>query len=197
MGEDTRNQDKNAFLEAAYRHRERLIQIARYKLGSLDDAEDAVNEAILRAAAKRHQLRDSSKLAFWLARIVVNQCNDMIRKRRGDASLDDLEPYLQDTIDTSNPAAHVELIDQIEGILDEMLFIEPEEFAEVLVLFFYQKLSYKEIGERLGVPVGTVKSRLTRARDVLQQRLRNKGVTVKDLDRIQDLSRWPEIRFLE
>ena len=194
MAEDFRK-DKDAFAREAYRYRSVMLRLAQLKLGSSDDAEDAVDETIIRAADRAEQLRDISRMEYWLRRILLNRCNEIIRSRKQHASMEEVEPYTGDPSDTSDPAGQAELVEQIERILDLMLFIEPEEHSEVLVLYYYQKKSYEDMAEELGVPVGTVKSRLNRARETLQASMKREGITLADLEKIKDLSRWPEIRF--
>ncbi|MCK4906159.1 MAG: sigma-70 family RNA polymerase sigma factor [Spirochaetes bacterium] len=187
-------QEEKQFIEAAYIYKARLIKIASMKLGNADDAEDAVDEAILKASVKHDQLKDYDKMASWIIRVVINHCNDILRKKKNDTQIENVESVLSDIHVYSNPVNRTELIEQIERVLDLMLFIEPEEYSEVLTLYYYQKQTYEDMSNILSVPIGTVKSRLNRARDTLLQQMNQEGITLDDLEQIKDLSRWPDIR---
>jgi len=196
--EKKQDREAVAFAEEVYRYRTALHRLASARLRDSDAAEDVVAESLIRAVTHRKQLQDPARIAGWLRRIVVNGCNEVLRGRGpyvSMASMEELNLYTEDPHDTSDPASQAELVEQIERILDLMLFMEPEEHGEILLSYYYLKMSYEEMAAELTVPVGTVKSRLNRARESLQAAMQREGITLSDLEKIRDLSRWPEIRF--
>lgn len=192
---DSSHRAAEAFAREAYRFKPQLLRLAAWLLHDEDAAEDAVEDAILQGLAKQEQLADPSRLGGWLARIVYNRCLNQKRRFRSDTPLDSVAPFLQDLRSGRNPAERTLLVEQMEKVLDGMLFLEPPEYSEVLVLYYYQKRTYEEISAELEIPVGTVKSRLNRGRELLQQQLVQDGISLQDLEQIKDLARWPDIRL--
>ncbi|MFW6074064.1 MAG: sigma-70 family RNA polymerase sigma factor [Chloroflexota bacterium] len=145
------------------------------------DAEDLVQEAYLRAFRSLHQFRQGTNLRAWIFRIMTNAFINEYRKRSRrpqSSSLDDLEEfYLYDHLVDSGVQpgderpedivlSQITTEDVIEAI-DEL----PEEFKNVVLLADVEEFTYREIAEILDIPVGTVMSRLYRARRKLQQNL--------------------------
>lgn len=124
--------------------------------GNAADAEDLCQDALLRAVKGWPLFRGESDPGTWLYRIVVNAWKNGLRARRPTAPLDEELP-------ARAPSGADEARDLIERALARL---EPEERA-VLVLRELDGRSYEEIAEVLDVPLGTVKSRLARARDAL------------------------------
>ncbi|MBU9737123.1 RNA polymerase sigma factor [Diplocloster agilis] len=146
---------KEAFCDYIEQYQRRMFRVARGILYHDEDAEDAVGESILKAYEKRNQLKNPDKFRPWIMKIVVHESYRIARKRgRTD--------YLEDSPGTEIPTedSHYELWDLVNTL--------DEEFRVVTILFYYEDLSLKEIGMILDIPVGTVKSRLTRARAKLK-----------------------------
>ncbi|MCB1308855.1 MAG: RNA polymerase sigma factor [Leptospiraceae bacterium] len=189
--------DRNAFLETAFQYHDQLLTIANARLRNQDRAEDAVSEAILKAGARRHQLRDPARLPGWLSRIVINQCMDQLRRDRRECNIDYNDSRVRNPrtpLESDSRAEHnLERVNAIENVLDAMLEIRPATHRDALILFYYRKFSYEQIARHLSLPVGTVKSRLNRAREALNRELSARGIQSADLDLIQDLAQWPDI----
>ena len=156
-------------------HLDAAHMLARYWTRNPQDAEDIVQEAYLRALRYFHGYRgegDSSARA-WLLTIVRNTAYTSSRQRRVDAlstEFDDTE-HSHAAIDDNGVGGDegAGAKETVARALDRL----PAEFREVIVLRELQGLSYKEISEVAGVPVGTVMSRLSRARARLQKALRD------------------------
>ncbi len=189
------------FLEACYEHRERLLIVAQARLRDRDRSEDAVSDAIIKAARRRHQLRDVNKLFPWLARIVTHQCIDMLRKDRREVPAEFSDEDDASVHPTSgrfdDPGYRLELAASIETVLDAMLAVRPKAFRDVLIRYYYRGLGYAEMCLDLNLPAGTVKSRLNRARHVLLRELEQRGVSAADFETIPQLGVWPEILHAE
>jgi RNA polymerase sigma-70 factor (ECF subfamily) len=169
--------DRDAFDLIAARSVDRLFAIARLSLRDADLAEDATQETLVRAWRDLPTLRDVERFDAWLYRLLMRACTDAGRaRRRWQAGLTLLhaEPV---TGDRSR-----EVADRDE--LDRGLRRLPIEQRTLLVLRFYADLSVPEIAEIVGVPAGTVKSRLHYAMEALRAALdadaRNTGATRED-----------------
>ncbi len=151
-------------------HLDAAFNLARWLTGSVQDAEDAVQEAYLRALRFFGGFRGGDGRA-WLLAIVRNACWDTLKQRR---SLDPADPF-DETVHTpasADPDPEALLIRRAEeDMVREAVEGLPVEWREVLVLREFEGLSYKEIADVAAIPIGTVMSRLARARARLQQQL--------------------------
>jgi RNA polymerase sigma-70 factor (ECF subfamily) len=141
-----------------------LLYRYAYRLtGSQADAEDLTQQAFLVAHDRWEQLRDEDKAKSWLFTIARNAWLKELRAPRCRASclLDELP----------GPPAETDLSDFDEEQLQSALNELPEEFRSPVILFYFREFTYKEIAATMGVPIGTVMSRLARAKAVLRQRL--------------------------
>jgi RNA polymerase sigma-70 factor (ECF subfamily) len=143
---------------AVYRYAYRLT-------GAVCDAEDLTQQAFLEAQRKLSQLRDPQHARGWLFAIVRNGYLKTQRKRRplAAASLElDVNGIPDDLPDESAVDSEA-----LHAVLDEL----PDEFKLVILLFYFEGCSYREIAEKLSLPTGTVMSRLSRAKGHLRTRL--------------------------
>lgn len=127
-----------------------------------DDLDDVVQDAFVRAWENLDRFDPARPFGPWIARIGVNLALDRIRRRGVRDEVDDemLEtvPVLDDALDGVD---HRELLDHVEAAMDEL----PEAWALVLRLKAVEEMSTQEIADALGIPPGTVMSRVSRARD--------------------------------
>jgi RNA polymerase sigma-70 factor (ECF subfamily) len=142
-----------------------------------ETARDVAQETFVRAFVKLNSFEGGAAFGTWLYAIAMNQARGELRRRsaakRGDAaSLDALrEASDVDPVDPSrDAAADASMREQCARLRVELDRLDPEH-REVVVLREFQDLSYEEIAEIVGVPVGTVRSRLFRARAELRERL--------------------------
>lgn len=154
-GRDVARRDA-AFLLLANEHLDRAYRLARAILHDALDAQDATHDAFVQAWRKWDSLRDPERFDPWFDRILINTCrNRLLRASRWHAT--DISPEL--TLATS---------DQVSGAEDRQLIgaaiasLAPDHRI-VVALRFYRDLTVPDIAARLGVPVGTVKSRLHHA----------------------------------
>jgi RNA polymerase sigma-70 factor (ECF subfamily) len=129
------------------------------------EAEDLVQQAFLIAHQKLHQLRDPQRACSWLLAVLRSCFLKSIRKARPVPAQN---VYLEvDQVAVETPV--VEEIDreQLAAALAEL----PDEFRLVLMMFYFEELSYQEIAQELEIPIGTVMSRLSRAKGHLRRRL--------------------------
>jgi RNA polymerase sigma-70 factor (ECF subfamily) len=174
--------DLEAFNQLILRYQNLLFGIALRLLNDEDVASDAVQEALISAFRRFHTFRGDS-LRSWLARVVVNACYDEMRKKRRQHSVP-LEQYNAegDEIETSywlvDTQADPELqfeSSELESAIQNSLNKLPPIYRLMLVLVDIEGLSYEEAAMAAHIPVGTVKSRLARARLQMQKSLQGAG----------------------
>jgi len=159
--------DPAAFEQLVSRHEERLYNLSYRMLGSREDARDATQEAFLAALRALPSFRGDAAFTTWLHRIAVNACYDVLRRQRRAPVADvaeDAETWPPSPDHAESAATAVDVQRALARV--------PEEFRAVLVLHDVQDLPYEQIGAILGIPVGTVKSRLHRGRVSLAGLLR-------------------------
>ena len=165
------------FLEEAFQYRNRLYHMAISLMGSADEAEDAVQDAFIKASERREQFESRSSLYTWLVRILINHCHDLRRKRqrRKTTSLerktnDEKEVTLDIEDKRQNISEKVELSEASLRLMDTMNKLD-RIYREVVLLRYFEEMSYSDISSCLEISEGTVKSRLNRARQILHREL--------------------------
>lgn len=161
-----------SFEAAVLPHLDAAYTLARYLMRDPHDAEDAVQDAVLRALRYFDTFRGGDARA-WLLAIVRNRCHSLRYDRRNvrDRAAVVFDEALHSDETDAEPADAATLRAASRESLEEALRRLPEEFREVIVLRELQELSYREISDVIGVPIGTVMSRLSRARQRLQHAL--------------------------
>jgi RNA polymerase sigma-70 factor (ECF subfamily) len=154
-----------AHLDAAY-------NLARWLTGDAATAEDAIQEASLRAFRFFDQMEGPRPKAWFMA-IVRNACLDALRERRLRSNEEAYDEDVHSTLDAArnayeSPESALERQDDAREVHARLAAL-PVEYREVVVLRELEGLSYKEIALVVGVPIGTVMSRLARGRDLLQR----------------------------
>jgi RNA polymerase sigma-70 factor, ECF subfamily len=172
-GSDDSRDNAERFREAALPYLDDLYTLARYLLRDTADAEDAVQECYLRALRYFDTFRGSA-IKPWLFAILRNVCRGEFA-RRSHAALtmdgegeedEDAAPIWQE----SQLSPEMEMLRELDAKTVRRLVAElPDPFRETIVLREINDLSYREIANVVGVPVGTVMSRLARARSLLRQ----------------------------
>ena len=156
------------FEEAVLPHLSAAYNLARWLVGNEHDAEDVVQESYLRALKFFAGFRGANGRP-WLLAIVRNTCYTWLRGKRMDEMTTELDEDLQ-VADTSAANPEALLVAAARGELVQRALEElPAEFREAIVLRELEGMSYKEIAEVAQVPVGTVMSRLARARARLEK----------------------------
>jgi RNA polymerase sigma-70 factor (ECF subfamily) len=149
--------DVEAYARLVDRHYDRCARVAARILGNREDAEEAVQDAFLRAFRALDEYEDRERFAAWLARILVNQCRTMLaRTRRREAVFLDVAPP-EDAlaVDAGASGAWPEL--------DQALATLPDEQREALVLKYADDLTYEEMARITGAGESALKMRVQRA----------------------------------
>jgi RNA polymerase sigma-70 factor (ECF subfamily) len=160
--------DADAFDTLFDRHRVPVYHFARMMLGSLDGAEDVLQETFLAVARAAGRYEPRGRFRAWLMRIARNLCLDRIERERrrrrviAESGLDIVEP----DGGGATPAEQAEADEQMTR-LRRLIAALPERQREALVLYAFEQMRYREIAEVLGVPLNTVKTLIHRARAAL------------------------------
>jgi RNA polymerase sigma-70 factor (ECF subfamily) len=163
----SRSGDREAFRQLMERHREDLLRFLVRFLGSRSAADDVFQETFLQVHVAADTFDADRRFRPWLYAIAANKARDFHRrnKRRsavslsapvgdGEASLIDM--MAADAPSPEAPSSSAELQQSVKRVVDEM----PSHYREILLLSYFQKMSYQQIAECLSIPLGTVKSRL-------------------------------------
>ncbi len=180
---DARSGDLDAFNRLVLAHQTVVFNVACRILGDPAAASDATQETFI--SAYKH-LRDhrGGSLRAWLVRIATNACYDSLRRerRRPAASIDDNDeddedrPNLWERLATSDPGPEAEAMQaELHRAIEDCLRRLPVEFRIAAVLVDVEGYDYQQAAEAIGKPVGTVKSRVARARARLRDCLRRYG----------------------
>ncbi|HEY1555598.1 MAG TPA: sigma-70 family RNA polymerase sigma factor [Kofleriaceae bacterium] len=174
-----RDRDERAFRELIEAHRDRVFNITFRMLGNRAEAEDVAQEVFITVFKTIDTFREEAKFSTWLYRVAVNHCKNRIKylARRHDRDRDELDDTtasgVNGTIGAPLPAApdHALAGAQMEKLLQDAIENLDEEHRVVVVLRDVEDLSIEEICDITGLPDGTVKSRLHRARLALRKKL--------------------------
>ncbi|MBA3395779.1 MAG: sigma-70 family RNA polymerase sigma factor [Deltaproteobacteria bacterium] len=175
-----RDRDERAFRELLEAHRDRVYNITYRMLGNRAEAEDVAQEVFITVFKTIDQFREESKFSTWLYRVTVNHCKNRIKylARRHDRDRDELDETSQQQngaiagTPPRTPQPDKALASaQMESILQDAIKTLDDDHRIVVVLRDIEDLSIEEICEITGLPDGTVKSRLHRARLALRKKL--------------------------
>jgi len=174
-----RNGDASAFEELFNRHQKRVYNIALRVLGDENEAADATQDVFVRAYQSIGKLSSDAAFVTWLKTMTVNLCRDMLRRRARirfdslDATVEteDGQQMQTEVADWSgNPEALLDKKQMKETVGRAIDSLSPE-FREAVTLFYLDGSEIADIAKIVGAPVGTIKSRLSRARAELKRKL--------------------------
>lgn len=149
--------DKERFTQLALAQERQLYRIAISYTASCADAEDAMQEALLRAWDRRDTLREEALFATWLTRILINECKNILRKRRRMTPVAEL------------PALSTPPEDEEAAEVRRVLFAMQERYRVPLVLSLLEGYRLQDIAAMMKLPLGTVKSRIARGKKLLER----------------------------
>jgi RNA polymerase sigma-70 factor (ECF subfamily) len=161
-----RQGDRNAFGQLVERYRRGVVRVVERMCGDPQLAEEAAQEAFVRAWQRLHTYRPEFPFRNWIYAIATNLAVDRLRREPKTAELEAARPQvagrgLEEQVETQERAGRVR----------QSILALPAASRAVLILREYEGLSYQEISATLGIPIGTVMSRLNYARSRLRERL--------------------------
>ncbi len=148
--------DKDAFCNLIRINKISMYRVAKSILSKEEDVEDAVSEAILKAYKNIKSLKDESFFKTWLIRIVINESNTLYKKRSREISVEN-EHFVN--LQVNDKYKDVTLYNAINALDDDL--------RTTTILFYFEDMKYKDIAKVLDIKEGTVKSRLSRAKEKL------------------------------
>lgn len=155
--------DHEAFTKLIKNQEANMYRVSYSILRSNSDCADAIQEGIIKAFTNIHTLREVSFFKSWLIRIVINECNQLIRNKQRVIPMD----YLKESRTSSKDFVKIEI--------HEFLDMLSHDYRLVITLFYFEGYSIKEIAIMLEQPEGTVKTRLHRGRLQLEAMMKEPG----------------------
>jgi len=153
--------DNQTFVNLIQHNKVSLYRLAKSIVKNEHEVEDAISETILKAFENLRRLNSPNSFKPWIMRILVNECYNILRKKKRIDLQEDME-RLNLTYEDKNQNELLWIIDKLD-----------EDLKTILILFYYEDMSLKEISEVLNISQGTVKSRLSRAKAKLKDILEN------------------------
>ncbi len=156
--------DKEAFIKVINEYTQDMYKVAKARLNSEEDIGDAIQDTILSAYKNICVLKETSYFKTWIIKILINKCNDIINKNKKIV-------YVEEYYDNSNNINSSAYDTNIEEnmIFSETLSILSEDYRVVVILYYDDGFNTREISEILNEKEGTIKSRLSRARQQLKE----------------------------
>ncbi len=162
--EKAKNGDIEAFGELIENNKLKMYKTAKAILNNEDDICDAIQETLISIYKNLNKLKENKFFSTWIIRILINKCYDIIAKNKSQGKVVDiLEVQDLKTYDK------YECNSIVSKALDEI----EEDLRTITILYYYNGFSVKEISEMLNIPEGTVKSRLSRARNKIYEILKS------------------------
>lgn len=168
--------DASAFNELLGLHEKKMYAVCIRMCANQEDAQDCLQEAMLRIYRSISGFKGQSSFSTWIYRVTMNTCLDELRKKKNKqtTSLDGLLDTGWSPSDDYDTPEHHAIEDErkkaIRGAIAEL----PEDMRSVIVLRDIEGFSYDEIAVMLGINVGTIKSRISRGREKLREKIRKK-----------------------
>lgn len=148
--------DRETFSNLIREYTPNLYRLAFGILHNREDAQDAVSESVLKAYEKLHTLRKTESFRPWMMQITANEAKRIYARNRKNVPVEAIEEYMPQFRDDYH---------ELWDIVMELDVV----YREAVILYFYEQLSVKEIGQVLQIPEGTVKSRLARGKKKLRE----------------------------
>ena len=165
--------DQKAYAELMQRYKDSIYFMALKMVNNKDDAMDLTVETFGKAFENLEKYKPDFAFSTWLFRIATNNCIDFIRKKRLNvislhtlSEEDGEEKHLQVRAEGLNPeetSIKKQESEKLKNIVDQL----PIRYRKLIILRYYDELSYEEIATQLDIPLGTVKAQLFRARDLM------------------------------
>ncbi len=162
--------DQRAFAWLVGRYQTPVYNLCYRMLGTPDEAQDAAQETFLRAYSKLRTFEEGRKFSSWLLSIGSHHCIDCLRRRRfAWVDIDEMAGVLPDR--REEQPEEVALRSESEATIQRLLKTLPPDYRTVVILYYWNQLSYEEIGQILNISEPAIKSRLHRARRALADKL--------------------------
>lgn len=175
---DARNGDQKAYEQLLNRYKNGIFNMIYQMVKNHDETEDLVQETFIKAFNSLNSYNEQYAFSTWLYKIAFNNCIDSLRKRKlktmsidTPIKLNESEVQMEIKDNSETPEQNYiynEKKEQIQNSIDEL----PEKYRKTILLRHKEEKSYEEISEILNIPIGTVKARIFRAREMLKKKLK-------------------------
>jgi len=155
------------------RHQKNIYRLAFRMTKDHDSADDMAQETFVKAFISIGSFKEEYKFYPWISRICMNLCINYLKRKKFTLSESELSPQKLENQNTVSDPMNEMIKDEIMDRIDSSIESLPPPFKAVLILKVYEDLSYKQIAKTLNISVGTVMSRLFRARERLQKSLKD------------------------
>jgi len=163
VAEIVRTKDKEAYAEIIKRYQTKLMRYANYIMGDEHKGADAVQEGFIKAYINLNGFDTKKKFSSWIYRIVHNEAMNMLSKHKKKQPMDEHVEF-DSGINLEDEFIKNELVSHAHHCLEQMPII----YKEPLSLYFLEEKSYEEISDILRIPMGTVATRINRAKGIMK-----------------------------
>ncbi|MBN8222162.1 MAG: RNA polymerase sigma factor [Spirochaetes bacterium] len=168
------------FMARLMPYRERLFRLALAQLHNTSDAEDAVQEALIKAGRNAQTFRSESSEYTWVVRILINHCHDVQRKvsrrQKREVAGEVMELKGAQIADTRASAEqNIELSEMSRHLMDAVNELG-QNYKPLILMRYFEDMSYEDIAGALEINLGTVKSRMNQAKALLREKLVERGI---------------------
>jgi len=176
--ERVRQGDRSAFDALVIKYQQKIVKLVSRYVSEPSDALDVAQEAFIKAYRAMPSFRGESAFYTWLYRIAINTAKNYLvaegrRPIEGGLDLQDPEQYdMQIRAQDIDTPENLALSEEIKRTVDEAIAALPDDLRTAIMLREFEGMSYEEIAEAMSCPVGTVRSRIFRAREAIDQRLK-------------------------
>lgn len=169
--------DAAAFNELLGQHERRMYAVCLRMCGNREDAQDCLQEAMLRVYRAISGFKGQSSFSTWVYRVTMNACLDELRRKKNkpSASLDGLLDAGWSPADESDTPEKHAMNSERRKLIRQTISELPEDMRSAVVLRDIQGFSYDEIARMLDISVGTIKSRISRGREKLREKFLNRS----------------------
>ena len=142
--------------EMVYKYGDKLFRICLITLGNASDAEDAVQETLIKYLQKAPDFENEEHEKVWLITVAVNKCRDILRyrKRHATVNIEEIQEFVK--------------VDEDSGILDALMQV-PEKYRIVMILYYIEEYRVSDIAKIIGKTASAVKMRLQKGRNLLRE----------------------------
>lgn len=170
LGDKRKKEEVHSYKILFEMYKSKVYRIAYYIVKNEQDAKDILQEAFTIAYIEKDTLRDLSKFESWICTIACNLAKDKYNKRKKEILTDDYEKVIPLSIETEFVELPEDFLEkkELKSKIREHINNLDSRYREVIVNYYYLELTYEEISKVLSISVGTVKSRIFRAKNIIK-----------------------------
>lgn len=144
-----------------------VLRTAYMYVKDIHTAEDIFQEVFIKVNNHLHTFQGNSTIKTWIIRITINTCKDYLKSAYSRHTVP-MEEFVEDNLSTEEDFSNLEREETIKGVKEAVMEL-PEHYKDVIMCVYFQELSMEQSAKLLDVPIGTIKSRLKRAKEKLKE----------------------------